>query len=270
MRQAFSHGLGWVASCLAALLFGLGLAAQTPPANPAYAAGSVNGQAAAPPALPAAYSSSHRFGIGIQASTLGPGVQFAARVLPKLNFRVGFNDFSLSHNLNKDGIGYTGHLSLRSVEAHADWFFWGPLHLSPGVLLYDGNKITGNAAVPGGDQFTLGGTTYTSSTANPVSGNLLLNTSHKVAPMITVGIGNLVPRNKHFGISFEIGAAYQGTPQVALAFQGDVCDPNGANCQSTSNPSVQANVQAEQTRLENDVKIFKWYPIIAAGFHYAF
>jgi len=44
--------------------------------------------------------------------------------------------------------------------------------------------------------------------------------------MLLLGIGNLVPRSKHFSVSFEIGAAYQGPPRVTLNLSGSACDSN--------------------------------------------
>lgn len=248
-----------------ALAWGAAAAAQTPTpaapaASPTTAAVANNPEAPQPP----------RFGLGAQISTLGPGVEFAVRVAPALNLRAGFSDFNFSHSLNHDGINYAGSLGLRSLALHADWFIWGPLHISPGLLLYDGNKVSGTASVPAGAQFTLGSTTYTSSASAPVTGTALLN-ANKTAPMFTVGLGNLVPRKGgHFGISLEVGAAYQGSPQVALALNGTVCDSTGANCQPTSASSVQQNVTAEEQNLNSKLSPFKWYPVLSAGLHYAF
>ena len=76
---------------------------------------------------------------------------------------------------------------------------------SPGALLYNDNQITGGASVPAGKTFTLNGTTYTSSATNPVTGNGSV-TMNKEAPKLTVGWGNLLPRNgRHFTVRWNSG-----------------------------------------------------------------
>jgi hypothetical protein len=136
-----------------------------------------------------------KVGIGVKVSTLGAGVEVAVPLLRKLNVRGGFNAISYGHNFHQDGILYAGNLSWRSGEASVDWYpFGGPFHLSPGLLAYNGNKITANASVPGGQDFTLSGVTYMSGVSDPILGTGKLDFT-KVAPTFRLGFGNLVPRS---------------------------------------------------------------------------
>lgn len=242
------------------LLSSAGLLAQAlPPPGPAPLPGGVTA------------SSGPRLGFGFNTSSLGLGLEGALRLTDSTNLRVGFNDFNYGHSYNHDGVDYAGRLDLRSVHASFDWFFWGSLHLSPGVMLYNGNRVTAGATVPSGQQFTLGGTTYTSGSANPVSGSGLLSLN-KAGPMLTLGFGNLVPRGlSRFSAGFELGAAYQGAPAVALNLNGTVCDSTGTTCAPASSfPGFSGSVQQEQLRLQNILRVFKVYPILSVGFGYSF
>lgn len=215
--------------------------------------------------------STSKIGIGVKVSTLGVGVEAAVPVLHKLNIRAGGNFISYSQAFHKDGVTYNGSLSWRSGEASVDWFPFGGFHLSPGLLFYNGNKVTANALVPGGNTFTLSGTTYTSdpTNVNPINGAGQV-TFTKVAPKFTVGFGNLVPRNgRHWSILGEFGIAYQGTPTATLALQGIACQ--GATCVNAgTDPTFQSNVAAEQTKINNSLSLFKFYPIISVGFGFNF
>src|SRR5262249_44832367 len=144
-------------------------------------------------------------------------------------------------------------------------------HLSPGLLVYNGNKVTANAAVAGGQSFDLNDTTYTSDPTNSITGKGKIDFK-KVAPIFTIGWGSLLPRNgRHWSIPFEIGAAYQQAPRVALNLAGGVCDSTGLNCvDAGSDPTFQSNVQSEQIKINNDVAPFKFYPLISIGFGYRF
>ena len=91
------------------------------------------------------------------APPLGYGVDIAVPVSEKVNVRGGFNAFGISHDFDNDGITLAAQLKLRSVSAHLDWFpFGGGFHLSPGVMLYNGNEVNATALVPAGSTFDLG------------------------------------------------------------------------------------------------------------------
>ncbi len=216
---------------------------------------------------------SGKVGIGVKGSLLGAGVETAVRVTHRTNVRAGFNGFSYSRGFNKDGVSYDGRLSFKTVEAHYDVFpFAGNFHVSPGVLAYIGNPITANAAVPGGQNFSLGGTSYLSDPAVPVRGMGKIN-FNRAAPLVTVGWGNLVSRkeSKHFSVPVELGVAFQGSPKATLNLTGNVCNDDGTECRNvTTNSSVQSNIVSEQSKINNSMRFFKVYPIISIGFGYKF
>lgn len=206
-------------------------------------------------------------GIGVKASLLGFGAEVATPLIPRFNLRAGFNGFGYDRSFRKDGINYAGQLNFRSAEAHLDFFpFGGSFHISPGALLYDGNKIDANASVSGGQTFTLNGITYSSDSADPVIGTGKIDFK-KVGPILTVGFGNLVRKHHRFSIPFEIGAIYTGAPRAALNLTGSACDSTGLNCSPiVSDPSIQNNIQAEQAKINKDTSTFKFYPVISLGF----
>lgn len=224
------------------------------------------------PAAPAKGSSEGRvpIGVGVKVSTLGIGGEVAVGLSHRSNIRVGFNAISYGDTFSKDGVTYKGNLNLRSAQATWDLFLLSWFHISPGVLVYNGNKVTANLSVPGGQTFTLNKTNYLSDPADPITGTGKL-TVYKAAPMVLFGIGNLVPRSRHFSTTFEIGAAYQGPPRVALNLAGSACDSTGVFCRSVgSDPTIQANVVAEQAKLNKSASPYKFYPVISFGVGYRF
>ena len=210
-------------------------------------------------------------GIGIRLSTLGAGGEAGVCLSNRLNVRGGLNVFQYSRGFNHDGITYKGQLNLRSGEAHLDWYPIGhTFHLSPGLLVYNGNGATATANVPGGSSFTLGGTTYTSDPTNPIMGTGKLDFV-KVAPTAMFGFGNLVPQSTHFTYNIELGAVFQGSARTKLNLTGDACDAFGLNCvNAATDPTVQSNIAAEQTKINNKLSPFKYYPVISFGFGYRF
>jgi hypothetical protein len=255
-----------IVGCLV-LILGNGYA-DSPGSNAQSAFGSSSGKSSSG-------GDSGRFGIGVKTSFLGVGAEVAARVTHRTNARAGFNILGYSRDFSKDGINYGGHLSFRTFEAHYDVFPWaGNFHVSPGLLAYSGNPITANAIVPGNQNFTLGGQSYYSDPQAPVTASGRVN-FNQLSPTASVGWGNLVSRkNKHFSIPVELGVAFQGSPKSTLNLSGNVCNAPSTSplysCMSTSDPTVQNNVVAEQGKLNKSMSPFKMYPIISVGFGYKF
>jgi hypothetical protein len=234
----------------------------------------VTSAAVTPATNPSANSQSARgIGVGVKVSMLGAGIEVATRVTQRTNLRGGFNMISYSRTFNKDGIAYDGTLGFKTVEAHYDIYpFSGRFHIGPGVIAYIGNPITANASVPGGQSFSLGGTSYLSDSTAPVTGSGKIN-FNQAAPMVTLGWGNLVSRREssHFAVPVEIGVAYQGSPKASLSLAGNVCDSSGVNCRSVaSDPNVQNQILSEQTKLNKSISFFRLYPIVSIGFGYKF
>src|SRR5215467_9357633 len=124
-----------------------------------------------------------RLGVGAKFSSLGIGFEAATAVTSRSNVRGGFNFFDYDRGFSHDGIDYDATVRLRSVEVHYDWFFGHGLRASPGLLVYNDNRVEGLAGVPGGRQFTLGSTNYVSSPSNPVRGTAQMDFSkNRVSP----------------------------------------------------------------------------------------
>jgi hypothetical protein len=213
-----------------------------------------------------------RFGVGVTAGTLGAGIEAATAVTKKSNVRFGYNYFSYSGNTSKDNIAYDGKLRLESAELLYDQYIVSGLHISGGLMMYDGNQGTATASVPGGQTFSLNGQQYYSDASDPVHGTGAI-TSRKVAPEVLIGFGNLLPRSAHhFSVGFEVGVAFQGSPNAKLNLTGSTC-LSGASVGClpiSSNPLVQTNVLGEQNKVNNDLAPFKYYPVVRLAFGYKF
>ena len=211
-----------------------------------------------------------KFGVALSAGSLGAGVEGAVSVLHRSNVRVGFNYFSysLSGTDSNDNLGYNGKLRLASAEALWDQYLVGPVHISAGALIYDGFQGTGNVHVAGGGSFSLNGVTYYSDASDPVTGTGMLS-SRKVAPEVLLGFGNLVPRRRHFTVN--VGVAFQGSPNAQLNLGGSACAGLATGCAPISaQPAVQANIAAEQSKINNSLAPFKYYPVVRLSIGYRF
>lgn len=229
---------------------------------------------AAPPAPPAGRNRKlPRFGVQFTTGFLGFGGQAATSVFRRANVRVGFNYFSYTlPTFHKDNASYKGSLNLRSFQADFDYYLFGGFHISPGGLLYNGNKVDATASIPDGQSFTLGGTQYTADGDITGKGALPLN---RAAPTVKIGFGNLLPRNRrHLTFNFDIGTVFQQAPKVGIALVGLACPGSISPCASPVNvandPTVQTNITSEEAKINKDLKVFKYYPIISFGIGWKF
>jgi hypothetical protein len=211
-------------------------------------------------------------GVAAKVSTLGFGVDIAVPVTDRTNVRVGGNMFTFNRDFEDEGITLGANLKLRSLVASLDWFaFGGGFHISPGVMLYNGNEVNIAATVPAGTTFDLGDETLFSSASNPVTGAGQV-AFPKIAPMLTLGWGNVVPRgDRRWSIPFELGFVYSRAPKATLGFAGTACAQNGSNCRNVGTDSgLQADVAREQINLNDDLAVLKIIPILSLGFSYKF
>jgi hypothetical protein len=218
-----------------------------------------------------------RLALGGGVSPMGVNMQVAVNASRYINLRGVGNLFNYNvNNISTNGLNINGKLNFATAGASVD-FYPFPNHgfrLSPGALFYNQNNVAADVTVAGGTSFTLNGVTYYAPSANPIKGNgaLGLNSRNPTFAM-TTGWGNMIPRRGgHWSFPFEIGAAFVGAPTINMVLtSGQACDAQGQNCVNVAtDPTVQANLQAQLVKYRNDVNPFQYYPIINFGAAYNF
>jgi hypothetical protein len=206
------------------------------------------------------------FAIGIQAGSLGAGIEAATPLSRSLNLRIGANFIDWKYAFNIDGINYDTNINFRNGQASIDWFpFHGGFHISPGVL-YFRNGLSGTALVPPGQPFTLSNTSYINSVDDPVGGTASVTYGHNIAPTLMFGMSNIIPRNgRHFSMPFEFGAAYTQAPLMNVILAGTACTVQGCFNAGTD-PDTQANLKQEISDINQTVKKIPVFPIVSLGF----
>jgi len=192
--------------------------------------------------------------VGAKAGTLGAGVELTTNIVPMLlNGRLQLNGFKYNTTVTDTNVHYDAKLKLFSVGALADVYpFAGKFRLTAGAY-YNGNKldITG---VPTAASYTFNGTTYTSAQAGTVTGTMDFN---NFAPYAGIGWGDAVSSGSPIGFNVDLGVLYQGKPKTSITATGAAA-------------GLAADIAAEQTRLDNSVKNFKFYPVASVGVSWNF
>jgi hypothetical protein len=215
--------------------------------------------------------------VQIKMGLAGPGIDLATPVGSKLNLRAGVSFFQYNPSFTVDGEIINGTIQLRTVNEAFDFYpFGNGFRISPGMTFYNGNHITATTSVPGGQTFTLDNVQYISGPNDPIRGTFDLAFGNQLAPSLTIGWGNMIPRKGgHWSFPFEIGAEYIGKqPRIALQLAGTACQGGTAPpfCQTVaSDPTTQQNVLAEQQLLNSNVpRQLRFFPIVSIGVSYKF
>jgi len=218
------------------------------------------------------------YGVGTYGSPLGFGGRIAVSLSRSVNLRAGASYFSFTTTRTVSSIPFTANVRLQSEQVSVDWYpFYGGFHISPGILFGSSNRAFGGATVPAGNSFTLNHVTYYSGTADPIQASGAVDFRH-TGPTLTVGWGNWIrhpekrKQQRHWAFPFEAGVVFNGDPKTALNYSGVVCtSPSQQFCANIATDApVQANVQAERKRLQDDANWLRFYPIIAGGVIYRF
>lgn len=210
---------------------------------------------------------------GVKFSPLGVGVETATPLAQHFNLRMGANFLTYNGTFDDSGWTYGANLDFRSGQVQLDYFpfqHFGGFHISPGLLIHK-NHGGADISVKGGNKFEMGDGTYTSSVSDPVKGNATFTYDRSAAALLSIGFGNLLPRNgRHWSIPFEIGGAFTSAPKFGLNLDGTVCDNQGCG-KISSDAGAMADLQKQRVKIQNNLNDYaSVYPIISIGFAWNF
>ena len=217
--------------------------------------------------------------IAVKISTLGAGIEGIYSLGLHANVRAQVNGFQISHTLNDQGIQYSGKVHFLTEGLLLDYHpFAGHFRMSLGAY-HDSNRISLNAQCPASNGgCNVQNLNIQSNPADPgqLSGTLKFNS---FAPYFGFGFGNAMMGSPiHF--AFDIGALYQGKPKVNLDASGEAMVTDSSNPKNNTaltydigtdpNNIVRPQLNTQQDKANNDIKQFKFYPVISFTVGYRF
>ncbi len=193
--------------------------------------------------------------LAIKASTLGGGIEVERSFSDSIGGRVGGNYYSTNYSGTEDDIEYTFDVTLKSLSFIFDWHpFKNAFKVSTGAL-YNGNSINGDAK--SASTYEIGDNTFTTAEIGDLEAEITFNT---VTPYLGIGWDTSFGKNKAFGFLIELGAVYQGTPEVNFEADGTL----------KNNPILLAELSKEEDNLQKDLNNYKYYPVVSVGIGYRF
>ena len=191
--------------------------------------------------------------VALKSGTLGIGVDIARAINDKFAVRLNANGFKYSGYKRKiKGVDTTTDLTLMTVGGLLDYhpFDNSGFRVSAGAY-YNGNKVTTTTGKITGS-VTINGNTYTGTAVERLDMSLAFN---KIAPYAGIGYSNM--SESGFGITWDLGIMYHGTPKFSVT-------PVKASA------AVKADVKKYESDINSKLAKYKLYPVAMVGFRYNF
>jgi hypothetical protein len=191
-------------------------------------------------------------GVAAHLGTLGIGADVGIAAHPRVTVRVGGNFFPVNPSITVSDITYTANLPSPQFTGMVDVFLVGGLRLSGGL------RISGDDAGATGEitgSVDVGNATYTAAEVGTLTAVIETNTA---APYVGIGFGNLAKPGPRFFL--DAGVAFQGRPGVTFSADGTLAN----------DPLFQAELGREAEAAEDDIELFRFYPVLSLGVAFGF
>jgi hypothetical protein len=184
--------------------------------------------------------SAQAFGLGVRAGTTGLGADVAWDIAPTLSARLGYSGGKVGYDVDTDQVRYDGDVKLSNLNALLDFAPLGPFFRISGGVVFNDNKYEVRGTPTSG--------------AGSLTGTV--KSGKSAAPYLGIGYG----RVSGTGVNFyaDLGVIFQGTPSASLT--ADCTGLGGAQCSA-----LQGQAAAEEARLQDELKNFKYYPVLNIG-----
>lgn len=197
--------------------------------------------------------------VAVDLGSTGVGAHVSVPIRSSLNLRFGVNYAKYSTTRDTDDANYDLDLKLKTVDALVDYFPGDSGFRVSGGAVYNGNRFDTHAKPTASAVYTLNNNTYPAATAGTIDGAIDF---HKVAPYLGIGWGNAAAA-PGWGFVADLGVLFQGAPNSTLGNRS--CTAASAICARLANDLV-----AENLKLKDEMKDFKFYPVLRVGVSYGF
>lgn len=134
--------------------------------------------------------------------------------------------------------------------------FGGAFRLTAGGY-YNDNSVDLKDKANSGNTVDIGNSTFTGAQVGTLTGQVDFNT---FSPCVGLGFGNVVGEGSPFTFSVDLGAVYQGSPDVSLSASGPIA----------SDLVFQTELVREVKDLNDKADSYRFYPVVQVGLSYRF
>ena len=183
--------------------------------------------------------SAHGFGVGARIGTTGVGADVAWRLAPAVDVRVGYSALRWNRDVTTEGLRYDGHLRLSNLSGLVDFAALGPLLRVTGGVVYNDNRYELRA--------------------HPAAGGAIhgrVDAGRSLVPYLGLGAGRVAGAG--INLYSDVGVMFQGSPRARLT--ADCAGLAPAAC-----AELRARAAADEARLQDRLRRFRYYPVASIG-----
>jgi opacity protein-like surface antigen len=201
------------------------------------------------------------WGLDANIGTLGYGAGVGLALNESLTVRLYGAGATYKRNFESSGVDYNARLQWRNAPVLLDWHPGGSVfRISAGIMLND-DKVTVDAKPSSTASYEFNGRRYTAADVGSANGTIKFN---RAAPYIGFGFGRPIARHQGLSFGVDFGAAYLGKAKASLDVTCGSALP-AAQCTQLKN-----DANAEAAQLADDIKGYKWWPVVQMHLTYAF
>ncbi|MBO6574554.1 MAG: hypothetical protein JJ896_03985 [Rhodothermales bacterium] len=198
-----------------------------------------------------------QIGVAVRAGTLGPGVEVAYKLSPKLALRATGSTYTYTTTEELDEevtVSFDAEATVGAIGAIVDFHpFNNLIRLSGGItvnLFEVSGQGTPTESYCFGDE-DAGGVCDGKVFTPQRMGSMGMTVSHpsSVAPYVGLGFGR-VAGTKRVGFLFDVGTLYTGSPEIDLVADGLLAPTASTDQEATLNEGIES---------------FQWYPVVSLG-----
>ncbi|MCX7009152.1 MAG: hypothetical protein NTY53_18215 [Kiritimatiellaeota bacterium] len=215
-----------------------------------FAAGVVSAAEVAAPSHPG-------IGLTLKAGSTGAGGDLTLGLTENFNLRAGIGFFTWTQK----GVGGSEgndqkdvKLDLLNIPVTLDWhpITGNGFRISAGVMF---NNDRGEISAKSGQNVSVNDNDYLVSS---LSGKIDFN---RFGPYLGIGYGNAADTSAHWHFATDLGVAYLGSPNITL--EATALNP-------AQQAALNSDIAAQINKYQDDVKPFKFYPVLTIGVSYTF
>ena len=205
--------------------------------------------------------------VGVSGGSIGIDVEYSRMLVPEysLTFRVAAGGLSYSGDYDDTDTHYETDVKLMNLGATLEYHpFNNGFYLGAGAFYHD--NTFDMDATPSGGKYEFNGHTYPADLIGSVAGEV--TNLNNFVPYIGAGYDASLFDSGNLFFTLKAGVWYQGTPKVDLTAHDCALDqipgsPLGCN-------DLRYDLLHEEQDINNDIKNYKWWPILQLGISYRF
>jgi opacity protein-like surface antigen len=205
--------------------------------------------------------------LGVDLGSTGIGIQarLPLSAAHGLYGRLGVNTLPhYSFSKSTSQVNYDFRASLRTVDALIDWHpADNGFRISAGII-YNDNRVDGIGMPNREATFSFENGSYSTNQVGKLSGRIDFAS---VAPYLGIGWQTLNAAERGWHFSSDLGVMYQGSPSTSLGITG--CTLPSTLCSLVSSALAPA-IATEARRLDDELKDYRFFPVVRVGLNYRF